>query len=124
MKQTIRGGLTALALAGAIAAPGAASAAATVKDFELGSAAALGALCADRANPAAIHMCQGFLLGVNNVHDVLVETFYCLPPNGSVTRDAAAAAFASWAASKGAEAQTMTALDGLVTWAMETYPCN
>jgi len=97
------------------------------EDFLLQTAASLGALCGAPADPAAIHMCEGYLAGVNQMHEAIAEAFggriYCLPADGSVTRDSAAAAFSTWTAATPAAA-TMPAREGVLVWARLTYPCK
>jgi len=97
------------------------------EDFLLQTAVNLGALCGAPADPAAIHTCEGYLAGVNQMHDAIGEAFggrvYCLPSDGSVTRDSAAAAFSAWAAATPAAA-SMPASEGVLVWARLTYPCQ
>lgn len=123
MSRKLLSGLTALGAAALLSISASGASAADAADFELKTGESLGVLCSEPANPAAIHMCQGFMLGVNSAHDALIEKFYCLPGDGSVTRDNAAASYAAWALSA-PEAKGMSALDGFVTWAMATYPCQ
>lgn len=96
-------------------------------DFMLATSANLAALCASTSEPAAIQMCQGYLLGVHHMHqavgDALGQKIYCMPDNGSVTRDSAAHDFAAWVAATPAAA-AMPAREGLLEWARITYPCQ
>lgn len=112
------------ALAAAAAAP---SQAAQEADFRLETAGNLAALCAAPDDLAAIHMCQGYLVGVNQMHDAvgaaLDKRVYCLPDDGSVSRNTAARDFAAWIAATPAAAG-MSAHDGLLEWARNTYPCQ
>ena len=60
--------------------------------YLLKSVADLGALCGAPEDPSAIHMCEGFLVGAHRVLQAvgrgIEEPLYCLPDDGSVTRDA------------------------------------
>ncbi len=116
--------ITAAALAVAAAAP---ASAAEDANFLLQTAADLGALCGAPAEPAAIHMCQGYLVGVHQMHQAIDQALgvkvYCIPDDGSVTRDTAARDFAAWVAAT-PDAGAMPARDGLLTWARTTFPCK
>jgi hypothetical protein len=96
-------------------------------DFLLENAQELGALCGANTNVAAIHMCEGFLVGVHrtyqSVADTLGERLYCLPPNNGITRDSAAKDFAAWVSKTPATA-TMSPVDGVLQFAHLTYPCR
>lgn len=96
-------------------------------DFLLENAGQLGALCEANTNLAAIHMCQGFLVGVHRVHESIAEALgahlYCVPTDGSVTRDTVARDFAAWVKATPAAA-TMPPDEGAMRWASLTYPCR
>ena len=99
----------------------------TDDDFILDDASDLADLCSSPQDPAAIHMCHGFLLGAHRVYQVvgagLGTPFYCIPTDGSVTRDTAAANLAAWISAT-PEAATMKPHEALMKWAETTYPCN
>lgn len=101
--------------------------AADQSDFLLETTANLAALCAAVGDPVAIQMCQGYLVGVNHMHEAVGEAFgakvYCLPDDGSVTRDTVARDFAAWVAET-PTAATRPAREGLLDWARTTYPCQ
>jgi hypothetical protein len=96
-------------------------------NFLLSSAGDLAALCAAPAEPASIHMCQGYLVGVNHMNSAVEQALgikvYCLPTDGSVTRDTAARDFSVWVAATPGAA-SMPAREGLLKWAQITYPCK
>lgn len=96
-------------------------------NFLLKSAGDLAALCSAPSNPAAIHMCQGYLVGIHHMHEAVGQamdvTVYCLPPDGSVTRDSAARDFAAWVNST-PSAAAMSPREGVLHWARQTYPCS
>ncbi|QDL94431.1 hypothetical protein FDP22_21405 (plasmid) [Paroceanicella profunda] len=116
--------LTLACLLTPLAAP--AGRAADEGDYMLATAADLAALCAAPQDASAIHMCEGFLVAVDQMHMQLASAMdrpiYCLPTDGSVTRDGAAAAFAAWMAGRPANA-TLSPIDGLMSWARDAYPC-
>ncbi|MFL1462222.1 Rap1a/Tai family immunity protein [Roseococcus sp. DSY-14] len=100
-------------------------------DFRAGTAGALARLCAageaDPARDLAHGFCHGQLAAVAQLHGALTRAdgpfrpFYCPPPEAPRMADVAAR-FAAWAAAeprRGAEA----AVDGLLRFAAETYPC-
>lgn len=96
-------------------------------NFLLKSAGDLAALCAAPAEPASIHMCQGYLVGVNHMNSAVEQALgvkvYCLPTDGSVTRDTAARDFSVWVAATPGVV-SMPAREGLLQWAQTTYPCK
>lgn len=96
-------------------------------DFRLETAANLARLCGAPSDPSAIHMCQGYLLGVHHMHHALDAALgvkvYCLPADGGVTRDTAARDFAAWVAAN-PDAGAMPAREGLLRWAQVTFPCQ
>ena len=120
MKRLVTGLIMSFALAGSASA-------ADDDDFQLKSAADLGDLCAATDNVAAVHMCQGFLVGVHQMHQAIADSIghgvYCLPTDGSVTRNTAQADFAAWMLANPGKGN-MSARDGLLEWAGSTYPCR
>lgn len=96
-------------------------------DFLLKTASDLASLCGAPSDAAAIHMCEGYLVGVNQMHEAVYAALgarvYCLPEDGSVTRDSAAKDYAAWA-SKLPAASSMSAREGVLEWARQTYPCK
>lgn len=117
---------TTLFMAAALLLAGPATAA-EEEDYLLATAEDLAALCGAPADVSAIHMCQGFLVGAHRVFEtighVLGDPLYCLPTDGSASRDTAARDFAAWIAQT-PEAATMSSSDGLLRWARTTYPCR
>lgn len=118
-----------VAAAGAVGTP---AEAVDESDFMIDNTAQLAALCTapetDPNHARAVQMCHGYLLGVHHFHTALAveldDDIYCLPPGGAVpTRNEAAASFSDWVAANPGIAET-EALDGLLTWAAQTYPCN
>ena len=120
MKGIFTGLIVSLAAAGWVSA-------AEVDDFELKSAADLADLCASTGDIAAVHMCQGYMVGVNHMHQAVADSVghgaYCLPTDGSVTRNTAQADFVAWLRANPGKGN-MTARDGLLEWASTTYPCG
>jgi len=117
-----------LAIAAAFAtAAGSPAAAVEESNYLLNSAADLAALCSSPADPSAIHMCQGYLVGINHMHMAIEAAVgnrvYCLPADGSVTRDSAARDFSLWVAAT-PDAAAMSAREGLLQWAKLTFPCQ
>lgn len=112
----------AFALAGVLPAQSAEEA-----NFNLATAGDLAVLCGAPEDPAAIHMCQGFLVGVHRTQQamaVAMDTkFYCIPADGSVTRDSAAADFSGWVGAT-ADVASMTPQEALIMWAKTSYPCK
>lgn len=96
-------------------------------DFLLTNAKQLGALCGANTNVAAIHMCEGFLVGVNHMYqsvaDALGERLYCLPTDKGITRDGVAQQFAAWVV-KTPAAATMSPVDGVLEFGHATFPCR
>ncbi|MEM6904555.1 MAG: Rap1a/Tai family immunity protein [Pseudomonadota bacterium] len=106
---------------------GAVPAAAEDIHYQIANAGDLAWLCARPSDPSAIHMCQGFLVGVHRMHLAVAEAMgnklYCPPGDGSVTRDSVSADFAAWVGET-AGAPGMAAHEALLTWAQATYPCT
>ena len=98
--------------------------------FLLDTAGDLAQLCAAHpADPnyaAAIHMCQGYLIGLHHMHmavaNAVGSSIYCLPPDAQPSRDEASAAFAAWVEAS-PENAGLEALDAVLIWASTTYPC-
>lgn len=100
--------------------------------FLIQTGADLGRLCGAAPdhpnNVAAIHMCQGYIIGVNHFHAALAsamdEPIYCVAGvEPQPTRDTAAAGFAAWVRANPAEGERPP-LDALLAWAAVTYPCS
>lgn len=100
----------------------------TADNFLLRTTADLVSLCNVRPDDpnriAAIHFCEGFILGIRHYDDVsqtaMKDTLYC--QDQRVTRDQGAALFVQWHLANpqyGKEAP----LDGVVRWAMAQWPC-
>ena len=113
---------TAAALLLAGPAPGA-----DTDDYLLTTAGDLAALCGAPTDVSAIHMCHGFLVGAHRVFETVGQALgsplYCLPADGSVSRDTVARDFAAWLATT-PEAVSMSPSDGLLQWVRTTYPCR
>ncbi|MBY8976876.1 hypothetical protein KHP62_13740 [Rhodobacteraceae bacterium NNCM2] len=118
--------------AGLAVVGGTASQAVEESNFMVDTTADLAALCAaqpgDANYSAAIHMCQGYILGVHHFHTALAMKMdtdvYCVAPDETApTRDEVMATFVTWVGAHPEIAQT-EALDGLLTWASEAHPCS
>ncbi|MEM7177553.1 MAG: Rap1a/Tai family immunity protein [Pseudomonadota bacterium] len=90
------------------------------------------AICAtqpgDPNYASAVHMCQGYLLGVHHFHTALSheidEDIYCVNPDKPrPTRDQVVAEFVEWSQAH-PETADKEALEGLLTWASTAYPCS
>jgi hypothetical protein len=96
-------------------------------DYLIESGEDLADICDEPGNAAAIHMCQGYLIGVHQMHAAIVEALgvevYCIPADAGVTRTKVAADFSAWVAANPAMAD-LSAREALLTWARQTYPCN
>ena len=116
-----------LAAAAAVAAFGGPSIAAEPEDYLLETASDLAALCSAPADASAIHMCQGFMVGAHRVFDTighaLGDPLYCIPTDGSVSRDTAVTDFVAWVAAN-PDVASMPPSDGLLRWARTAYPCS
>ena len=129
--KSLAGGLVAALLA--MGGAGLATSAAAVENdaFLLDSTADLAALCGAQPTDAnyaeAVHMCQGFIIATHLFHEALAretnEDIYCDENAPEMSRNEVMAHFADWAARRPDMAQT-NALDGLLTWAEATFPCN
>lgn len=100
----------------------------TTDNFLLRNTADLVSLCnAQPSDPnriAAIHFCQGFILGIRHYDDTsqnaLKDNFYC--QDQRVTRDQGMAMYVKWHLDH-PQYQSEAPLDGVVRWAMATWPC-
>ena len=100
----------------------------TTENFLLRNTADLVSLCnAQPSDPnriAAIHFCQGFVLGIRHYDDIsqnaLQDKLYCQEQR--VTRDQGMAMYVKWHLAH-PEFQGESPLDGVVRWAMATWPC-
>lgn len=104
--------------------------AADKRHFRLDTGGDLVALC-DSApehpnHAAAIHMCQGFLVGLNQMHRAVARALdggiYCLPET-LPSRNAVAADFVGWMDGRD-DLAAREAVDAALTYAAETYPCS
>ncbi len=114
-------------IAAVLAALSLPAAASEEDDFLIQSAEDLADICDEPENVAAIHMCQGYLVGVNQMHAAIVESLgvevYCIPENAGVTRNTVAADFSAWVYAH-PDMADMSAREALLTWARQTYPCS
>lgn len=114
-------------MAAVLAALSLSAAASEDEDYMLETAGDLADICDEPENPSAIHMCQGFLVGVHQMHAAIVESLgvqvYCIPAGASVTRNSVAADFSAWVHAS-PERANLGAREGLLTWAHQAYPCN
>lgn len=119
-----------LAVAAFAMSAGAASAASN-DDFRITTGASLAMLCSvEQGAPnyvAAIHMCQGYISGVDQLHSAMngagVSPIYCVPETAAPNRDQAMTSFAAWIRSD-PDAAALPAVEALLTWAANNYPCN
>jgi len=104
--------------------------AAEERHFALDTGGDLVALCAsgpeDRNHAAAVHMCQGFLVGLNQMHTAMARALgggvYCLPET-LPSRNAVAADFVGWMDGR-ADLAAGEAVEAALAYAAETYPCS
>lgn len=103
------------------------AAAAEEDDYLIESAEDLADICDEPENVSAIHLCQGYLVGVNQMHEAIVASLgvrvYCIPEGAGVTRNTVAADFSAWVQAH-PDMADMSAREALLTWARQTYPCN
>ncbi|MEM8791788.1 MAG: Rap1a/Tai family immunity protein [Pseudomonadota bacterium] len=106
--------------------------AAEEKNFMVDTTGDLAALCGvgpENANySAAIHMCQGYLLGVHHFHEALAaeleDDIYCTDTrNPRPSRNEIVAEFVNWVDANPTVAAS-EALDGLLQWAAVSFPCK
>lgn len=114
-------------MAAVLAALSLPAAASEEEDYLLETAGDLADLCDEPENASAIHMCQGYIVGVHQMHQAIdaaldVEV-YCIPENAGVTRNTVMADFSAWVKANPDKAE-LSAREGLLTWARQTYPCN
>ncbi len=114
-----------------IAFPSVARANVTEENFALDTTRDLVALCGvDAADPnamSAIHMCHGYFTGIVHFHklmgDALEGKVFCMKAKGEPTRDQAVAMLVEWSRAH-PEHDSMEAIDGVLRWAADTYPCG
>ena len=123
--------LAALTTSAAFAAstvPGSPQSPVTTDNFLLRNTADLVSLCSAQAEDpnriAAIHFCEGFILGVRHYDDVsaasLQSRFYCHPERS--TRDEAVRLYVKYHREH-PEFQGESAIDGVIRAAMALWPC-
>ena len=101
----------------------------TEENFQLDTTRDLIALCGVRGDDpnavAAIHMCHGYVMGLVHFNIVmgraLEGSVYCIEERP--TRDQAIAMLVDWSRAH-PEHDTKEAVDGVLQWASETYPCD
>ena len=112
-------------------AAGAASAQVTEKNFVLRTTSDLVALCGVTQNDpnaiAAIHFCEGYLLGLDHFAEVTGRPFrgtlYCPPEGLNMSRDEVVARLVTWHRQNPGPAGEGP-LDGIVRWAAANWPCK
>ena len=103
----------------------------TEENFTLDTMGDLMALCGVDANDpnaiAAIHFCHGYFTGLVHFHNVmgraLEGNIYCMKDDERPTRDQAIAMLVAWSRAH-PENNSLEAIDGVLKWAAETYPCS
>ena len=103
----------------------------TEENFRLDTTRDLVALCGvDAEDPnavAAIHMCHGYVTGLVHFHIVMGRALegrvYCMKDEARPTRDQAVAMFVEWSEAH-PENDSSEAVDGVLLWAADTYPCS
>lgn len=120
--------LSAWLMAGTLAAP----ALATGKDdFEATTAQQLANLCRTQPDDpdyvAAIHFCEGFMVGAYRYHRAALDgpgarSVICLP-EAAPSRDEAAAGFVAWLDGH-PQYRTANAVETQFKWLTETWPCR
>ena len=114
-----------------IAFPSIALANVTEENFALDTTGDLIALCGvDAADPnamAAIHMCHGYFVGLHHFHTMMGRSLeghvYCMEVEERPTRDQVIAMLVEWSRAH-PEHDSMEAIDGVLQWAADTYPCE
>lgn len=102
----------------------------TEEHFRLDTMKDLILLCdVDAQDPnatAAIHMCHGFMIGLHHFHEALGRalegTVFCVEDDARPTRDEAVAMLVTWSRNN-PEHDSKEAVDGVLQWASEAYPC-
>ncbi len=103
----------------------------TEENFVLDTTRDLIALCGvDAEDPnavAAIHMCHGYFVGLTHFHILmgraLEGSIYCMEDAERPTRDQSIAMLVEWSRAH-PEHDSMEAIDGVLQWAADTYPCE
>ena len=109
----------------------AANAKVTEEHFVIDTTADLIALCgvgaAEPHATAAIHMCHGYLTGLVHFHMMMGRALegkiYCLDEADRPTRDQAVAMLVEWSRAN-PEHDGKEAIDGVLQWAADTWPCS
>lgn len=112
-------------------AAGAATAQVTRENFVLRTTGDLVALCGVTRNDpnatAAIHFCEGYLVGLDHFAEVTGRPFrgalYCPPEGLKISRDEMVARLVAWHRKNPGPAAEGP-FDGIVRWAMATWPCK
>jgi hypothetical protein len=104
------------------------------EQFIIDTAGDLARLCATKpaANTyvAAVHMCQGYIIGAHHFHEAMEtglggqgEGIYCVPAEGAPSRDEIMADFSAWVNSTpGMPGQE--AIEALMQYAATRFPCE
>ena len=114
-----------------LAVSSAARANVTEQDFSLDTMEDLIDLCGVEASDpnavAAIHMCHGYLTGLVHFHIVMGRALegeiYCMKDEARPSRDQFVAMLVEWSSAH-PEHDTLEAVDGVLMWAADTYPCS
>lgn len=86
-----------------------------------------GAPLGEEVGVAAQAFCRGFIIGTGQYHREISRPggrtpIFCLP-NPTPTLEGAQASFVAWAAANPQHANEL-AVDGVLRWAVATYPCS
>lgn len=103
----------------------------TEQDFSIDTFEDLIDLCGVEASDpnavAAIHMCHGYLTGLVHFHIVmgraLENEIYCVKDEQRPTRDQFVSLLVEWSSAH-PENDSLEAVDGVIMWAADTYPCS
>ncbi|GMG81542.1 hypothetical protein LNKW23_07550 [Paralimibaculum aggregatum] len=99
--------------------------------FMITTTSDLAGLCAETPESlnyaAAIHMCHGYIVGVHQLHTAAIaasETggIYCVP-DPAPSRNQVVSDFVGWVAAN-EDAAAVPAVEGLMRFAAQAYPCN
>lgn len=120
-----------LGAAAFLLAAGVANAQVTESNFVMRTTGDLVALCGvARDDPnaiAAIHFCEGYVLGLDHFAEATGRPFrgelYCPPEGLRMSRDELVAQFVGWQRRNPGLASEAP-LDGIVRWAAATWPCK